>query len=522
MAGDAAPGPEGIISSAPLSMPSLRVRSLLRTALPGRASVPALLLAPAAAGLAGLLPTALASAEPAASSAPAYAPGRVVVEYAPSTSIEAAARIASVALPGQAASPAPAEASPSGPIEVIDLRHGLSVRAAIARLSAHPGVRRVLPDYIAHAAGATPPAATTESGLPAPFIPENEGASNTAGGWQALQWNFVGQDGVEAPQAWGNLIADGAPGGRGVIVAVLDTGVAYRDWGRFHRSPGFRADEFVSPKDFVEPGKPPVDHNGHGTFVAGEIAEATNVRYGLTGLAYGAKLMPVRVLDGAGEGDATTIAEGIRYAVNHHAQVINMSLEFPAAITAADVPELIGALRYAHAHHVFVAAAAGNDSSRAIPFPARASGVLAIGATTEHGCLADYSNFGRGISLVAPGGGPDADLPGDPNCHPELASGRDIFQVTFLGSSLTRFGIPAGYEGTSMATPEVAATAALVIASGVLGRHPLPSAIADRLKATARPLGDDSDRAFYGAGLLDAAAATAPGGPGAVTSRNSG
>jgi serine protease len=141
--------------------------------------------------------------------------------------------------------------------------------------------------------------------------------------------------------------------------------------------------------------------------------------------------------------------------------------------------------------------------------------VISVGASTEHGCLAAYSNDGSGLTLVAPGGGPDADLPGDPNCDPEKP-GRDIFQVTFTGNSVQRFGLPDGYEGTSMATPHVAATAALVIASGVLGPHPTPAQLTARLRATARKLGGGGDEALYGAGLLSAAAATAPGGPGAV------
>jgi serine protease len=244
--------------------------------------------------------------------------------------------------------------------------------------------------------------------------------------------------------------------------------------------------------------------------------EATNNHVGLTGLAYGARVMPVRVLDSQGEGEASTIAEGVLFAVHHGAQVINLSLEFSPGITASDIPELIEALRYAHRRGVLVVAAAGNEGHSAIAYPARAPDVVSVGATTQHGCLASYSNDGSGLTLVAPGGGPDASLAGDPNCRPETPPGMDVYQETFTGSSLRAFGLPSGYEGTSMAAPHVAAAAALVIASGVLGRHPTPAQLTGRLRATARKLGGPGDSRLYGAGLLDAAAATAPGGPGAV------
>ncbi len=157
-----------------------------------------------------------------------------------------------------------------------------------------------------------------------------------------------------------------------------------------------------------------------------------------------------------------------------------------------------------------VVAAAGNEDSASIPYPARGPHVIAVGASTEHGCLASYSNYGRGIALVAPGGGPDASLPGDPDCHPELAAGSDVFQMTFTGSSPRLFGFPGGYEGTSMATPHVAATVALMLAARTLGAKPSPRQVLARLQGTARALGDPRDRGDYGAGLLDAAAATAP------------
>lgn len=396
---------------------------------------------------------------------------------------------------------------------VLTLRRGASLAAALRRLRAARGVAWAVPDYIAHIAGEAPAESHTAGETPTEFIPDDRGTGKAPGDWRELQWNFVGPFGVGAPAAWENLIRDGHPGGQGVTVAVLDTGVAYATRGGFVRSPDFARWQFVRGYDFIARDPFPYDRNGHGTFVAATIAEETDNGYGLTGLAYGARIMPVRVLNAQGEGEASTIARGVYYAVRHHAQVINLSLEFSPGVTAADIPELIGALRYAHRHNVLVVAAAGNEGHRAVAYPARAQYVVSVGASTEHGCLAAYSNEGSGLTLVAPGGGPDAYLPGDPNCRPELPAGRDIFQVTFAGSSPRVFGIPDGYEGTSMATPHVSAAAALVIASGVLGADPSPALITARLRATARHLGDAKDAHLYGAGLLDVAAATAPGGP---------
>ncbi len=473
-----------------------------------RSSTVAFALAALAAAVLTSVVTALAPAAVAGAHVPgahlaqvvahdpdAYAPGQIVVEYA--TATPPAARAAAARAAG-AVDPVVVAAH----TRLLRLAPGVSVAAALRRLRGRHDVLWAVPDYVAHEAGG--------------IIPNDPGDGHAPGDWQELQWNFVGQFGVNAPEAWANVAADGAPGGRGVIVAVLDTGVAYANRGRFRRSPDFSRYEFVKGYDFVDRTPHPNDHNGHGTFVAGTIAEATNNHYGLTGLAFGARIMPVRVLDGAGEGDASTIAEGILFAVHHGARVINLSLEFSPGVTASDIPELLGALRYANRRGVVVVAAAGNEGHSAIAYPARASSVIAVGATTEHGCLAGYSNDGPGLTLVAPGGGADADLPGDPNCRPEQPAGRDIYQMTFTGSSPRRFGLPSGYEGTSMASPHVAATAALIISSGVLGRRPTPAQITARLRATARRLGGGGDERLYGAGLVNAAAATARGGPGAV------
>lgn len=386
--------------------------------------------------------------------------------------------------------------SPAPGIDVMRLPAGTSVSQAIAALRGVPGIAYAVPDYLARVAGQ--------------FVPNDPGRAGEPGGWQKMQWNLLPGEGIDAPAAWSNLIADGRPGGRGVAVAVLDTGVAYRNWAQFVKSPDFGGTRFVDPYDFVANNRYPLDREGHGTFVAGEIAEATNNRFGLTGLAYGAAIMPVRVLAADGTGDAATIARGIRYAVKHGARIVNLSLEFGVDIRASDIPEIISAIRFAEAHQVVVVGAAGNDATGEIAYPARAPGVIAVGATTSDRCVGWYSNVGAGLTLVAPGGNDDASLPSDPDCHPRRNL-PPVFQLTFTApSNPRRFGYPNDYYGTSMSAAEVAATAALIIASRVIGDHPTPSQVLAQLERTAQPLGGASPNPTYGYGLIDAGAATAP------------
>ncbi|MGO9976541.1 MAG: S8 family serine peptidase [Solirubrobacteraceae bacterium] len=468
-----------------------------------------------------------------ASAAGDYVPGEVVVASRPPVA-SAAAVIRSEA--GAAVSPS--AASPPAPsVEVLSLPRGASVTAAAARFSHLPGIVYAVPNYIAHldghpmpststaraaaatttttssgaATGSTPPA-----GTPA-WFPNDTGNTRSAGGWERLQWNFLAGGGVNAPEAWANLIADHRPGARGVVVAILDTGVAFRDWETFKESPDFVGTRFIDPCDLVA-GKIvhgvctnpyPLDREGHGTFVAGEIAEATNNHYGLTGLAYGASIMPVRVLDANGDGDASTIALGIRYAVQHGAKVINLSLEFSIGVTAGEIPDIISAIAYAHREGAVVVAAAGNDSSNQIAYPAEAPHVVSVGATTLDRCLADYSNIGSGLDLVSPGGGDDSGTLNDPDCRPDRNL-PNVYQMTFNNPAAPdQFSMPSGWYGTSMAAPAVAAAAAMVIASGVLGSHPTPDQILARLEQTAQPLGGAAPNADYGYGLLDIGAATA-------------
>ncbi|MDQ6817371.1 MAG: S8 family serine peptidase, partial [Actinomycetota bacterium] len=239
-----------------------------------------------------------AGAIPATASA-RYVPGEVLVGYSAPAGVgftKALAHRMGASVLGRSATPGE---------QLLRLAPRTSLASAIAVLRRQPGVAYAVPNYVAHMTGG--------------FIPNDWGRTHHPRGWEAVQWNFLAGAGVDAPTAWANLLAAHRPGGRGVVVAILDTGVAYRDWRGFRRSPDFAGTHFAAPYDFISHNRYPLDREGHGTFIAGTVAEATNNRVALTGLAYGARIMPVRVLDQNGEGDASTIAKGIYYAVNHGA-----------------------------------------------------------------------------------------------------------------------------------------------------------------------------------------------------------
>jgi serine protease len=402
----------------------------------------------------------------------------------------------------------------------VSLPPKVGVRQATAALRRNPRVAYAVPNYIATAS-----ATTIEPTTDLPNDPGSLTEPLVPGAWVTKQWNFLPWEGVpgvltspggiDAIGAWENLTAAGRPGAKGIVIAVLDTGIAYRaKGGRFVRSPDFSSGQFVKGYDFVDNDEAPLDQNGHGTHVAGTIAEKTNNAIGLTGLAYRAKLMPVRVLDQHGRGRASNIAKGIRFAVHHGAQVINMSFNFGCG---KNVPDVEAALSQAFAKGVVAVASAGNlGSETCVSPPSTAPHVVGVGGTTEGACLGNYSLAGKDIDVVAPGGGTPVI-----GCPSVAAS--PIYQVTLKPGSTKEFGVPSDYVGTSMAAAHVSGVAAMILADGLIAPKTSPTgvvrAVARRLQLTARNLGLPTTE--QGAGLIDAAEATnpafVPAGPAAST-----
>lgn len=272
--------------------------------------------------------------------------------------------------------------------------------------------------------------------------------------------------------------------GTGALVAVLDTGLA---------AGGEDGIGCVSDAgyDVVNGDAEPIDGDGHGTHVSGTVAQATNNATGCAGMAHGACVLPVKVLDDSGSGSFADIAEGIYYAVDHGAQVINMSLGVNARYKVTSDPTMDPALDYAYAHGVTVVCAAGNDRwSRNVSYPAIYPTTIAVGATNFSNVIASYSNSGTGLDLMAPGGD-SADANGDGYMD-------GVLQETHSSGTWGYYF----FTGTSMASPHVAAVAALLYASGTATS---PDAVKQALTSTALDLGLPGYDSTYGWGLVQAA-----------------
>lgn len=297
----------------------------------------------------------------------------------------------------------------------------------------------------------------------------------------ALQWHM---EQIRAPEAWarGN--------GEGAVVAVIDTGVAWKDANGAKQLPDLAGTTFVEGESFIAGLPQGLDDHAHGSHVAGTIAQTTNNGVGVTGVAFGATIMPLKVLSKDGRGSVGGIANAIRYAADHGAHVINMSLGGPLPSKV-----LAKAIEYAHAKGVTTVCAAGNERRSKVGYPAANKHAVAVAAVDQARELTWYSNWGKDIDVAAPGGDTRSDKNGDG--HPDGVLQNTIkIQDPSANDYLW-------FQGTSMASPHAAGVAALIVGAGVTN----PDEVERIMKKTAVHPGKVEWDQKYGAGIIDAAAA---------------
>jgi len=316
-----------------------------------------------------------------------------------------------------------------------------------------------------------------------------------------LQWHLYNQThgGIQMQSAWSLST------GSGIVVAILDTGVTAKSRYEqnptgpskfYQRAPDLDETDFVAGYDFVNRDQYPDDDSnpGHGTHIAGTIAQTTYNEIGVAGVAYNASLMPVKVLNSKGAGTYANVAEGIIWATYQGANVINLGLG-----GAEPSKTLENAVAYAYNYGVTVIAAAGNNGTGNMCYPAAYDDyVIAVGATRYDETLAYYSNYGLSLDLVAPGGDLNVDQNGD-------GYSDGILQQTYQKNDTDE--IFWGYcfmEGTSMAAAHVSGVAALLIASGIANT---PDGVREALEFTAEDKGTAGWDVEYGWGIVDAFAA---------------
>jgi subtilisin family serine protease len=301
------------------------------------------------------------------------------------------------------------------------------VAETIAAISVCPGVRYAEPNYLASIADT---------------IPSDPKLS--------LQYGLVN---IRAPQGW-----DYSTGSAAVTIAIIDSGVALTH-------PDLAA-KIVPGYDFVNLDDTPQDDNGHGTRVAGIAAASGDNGVGVAGVSWGARIMPIKVLDSVGGGFLADVADGIIWATDHGAQVINLSLGSTSSSTA-----LQDAVNYAYGQGVVLVAAAGNAGINSILYPARYPNVIAVGAVDGANNHAGFSNFGSDLDLTAPG--------------------VFIYSTTIGGY---------GYEsGTSLAVPFVSGLAAILC--GIPGNCS-PALITSEMQSSALDLGAAGFDIYHGFGLI--------------------
>jgi len=404
---------------------------------------------------------------------PLFVPGEIIVKFKPAVPQKAIGAInaqhgASIL-----------EASPWGFMR-LSVPEGASVTGMAQAYSKNPNVEYAQANYICYA----------------DWVPDDP--------YYSYQWHLQM---INMESAWDIELG----GDVSVIVAVLDTGVAYEDYDEFIDNPGRGRDywktyqqapdlaltSFVPGYDFINNDTHPNDDNAHGTHVTGTIAQSTNNAYGVAGVAFNTSIMPVKVLDESGTGTTATLADGLYYAADNGAHIINMSLGFASSVTEADIPAMTDAVAYAYGKGCIQVASSGNDGGGVVSLPAAYDQVIAVGAVNSADERAFYSQYGTDLEVVAPGGD-DVDRNGDGYID-------GVLQETFDPNTQdpTDFGFWFFY-GTSMAAPHTSGLIALLLAQDP-GRT--LAEIRDILRESSADLGDPGWDAEYGYGRIDALAA---------------
>ncbi len=351
-----------------------------------------------------------------------------------------------------------------------------NVKIAMDRLSTSTQVVMVQPDYVVGIGPwrIQPQNAASENRNPdrLDFSPNDPLYPN--------QWHFPA---IQAPAAWESSQ------GEGVIVAIVDSGVAK---GTDLACRTF-VHEYNAITDQTGPGVADDDF-GHGTHVAGTVAQCTNNELGVAGLAFEASLMPIKALDNRGNGSTSTIAKGIDWARTHDADVINLSLAGRCngqIWPNCSFPIVNDAIAAAANEDIFIAAAAGNWGDSTVGTPANHPDAVAVAAVLTNLERASYSNQGTALSVSAPGGDLNQDQDNDGN-------GDGVLQQS-------RYNGVWGYwysDGTSMAAPHVAGAAAMLRA---LFPHATRQEIQSVLESTALDKGDPGFDMQYGYGVIQVA-----------------
>jgi len=406
--------------------------------------------------------------------------------------------------------------SPFARFKVLKIPPTKTVAEMVEIYSKNPLVEYAEPNYIMHTA-----MVPNDPLYQYQWHFDDDNTINT-GGASTNPYGGTNGGGIRMEEAW-----DSETGDASVVVAVIDSGVAYENFAvpsyelstiasgvtAYEQAPDLVNTNFVAGYDYIHNDTHPNDNNSHGTHVSGTIAQSTNNSLGVAGMGTNTSIMPVKVLDQAGCGTTSTVADGINFAVSNGAKVINLSLTSSAPTTTIE-----NAVANAYNNGVVVVAASGNGGSNSVGYPAAYDNyVIAVGSTRYDETLSYYSNYGSSLDVVAPGG----DTGEDQN---EDGYADGVVQNTFesyndrkpycvspndVEADPTDFGYWF-YQGTSMAAPHVAGLAALLLAAD-------PTLTPDQVRTAIQTTAEDKGTAgwdqYYGHGLIDAEAALASLGP---------